>query len=244
MAATRRLSGVKTWALYYGTTRPAGLQAYDLAVVAPEGWDKPSVAALKSRGTVAMAYLPVLEQQKRAGSPAPSNVLVVDGKPMEQPLWHTWVLDPRHELTEERVLHMAEALVAQGFDGFFLDTVGDVENVRLLPARLRFLLVPAAARIVAALRHRYPDRPIIQNWGLGALLDLTQQHIDGVCWEDFPTGYPDAWQEQLALRLSALADQGLKVFALNQQPSETPPPLATRLGFCWYGAPSSYTLWR
>jgi len=237
-----RVAAAKNWALYYGAMRPEGLQECDLVVLAPEGWDPASIQRLKAGGASALAYLSVLEVPRQQGSPPPPHVLRVNGLPMAQEAWNTWILDPRREETRSRLLQIADTLVRQGYDGFFLDTAGDVEDGRI-PLRIRTLLLPATAVLVAALRERYPTLALVQNWGLGALLDLTRPHIDAVCWENFPVDDPDPWQEELALRLRRMAGTGLKVLALSAERPEKPPELAAQLGFPWYGAPGSYVEW-
>lgn len=241
--SNQRLARVKTWALYYGHGCPQGLLANDLVVVAPEAWNATGVREARRRGAIMVAYLSVLEVPRVPDTPPPANVLWVDGVAADQPAWGTWILDPRHPDTRARLLHAAGALAAVGFDGFFLDTIGDVEN-RLLPARLRSLIVPAAAGLVADLRSRFPEQVLVQNWALGATLDLTAPYLDGVCWEDFPLGYPLPWQESVAVRLRAVAGRGLTVLTLSSQAPAKLPMLAAQLGFPWYGAPGAYTAFR
>lgn len=235
-----RLSPLRTWALYYGDVQEPGLAEYDLVIVAPEAWDREAVARLQRRGTLVIGYLSVLEVPKRAGEPPPPHVLMVEGEPAQQTRWNNWILDPRAERARSHVAERARSMADCNFDGFFMDTLGDVESAHI-PLLLRSRLLPATAQLVGLLRKRYPDRLLIQNWGLGALLDLTVPFLDAVCWEDFPDGPPQAWEQSLADRLTGFAQQGLTVLALGTRQSERAPRWAGQLGFPWYGAPGSYT---
>lgn len=232
------LAGVRTWALYYGSARPEALAQYDLVVVDPAGWDRRSLYALRSKGIRVLAYLPVLEILVEVGEGPPDHVLRVNGAPALQREWGTWILDPRRPATGEGVRLQAERLTASGYDGFFLDTVGDVEDGRW-PADLRSLLIPAAAHLVAGLRRSFPRQLMVQNWGFGPLLDLTLPYLDGLCWEACPIELLLPWQHRLAERLRGVAARGTPIFALSSGRAE-PPAWVERMGFLWYGAPGAY----
>lgn len=237
--ASNRLQPLRTWALYYGAIQEPGLAEYDLAVVAPEAWDRAAVTGIQRRGTLMVGYLSVLEVPKRAGEPPPAHVLRVDGTPVEQTRWNNWILDPREEGTRRHLLERARAAAACNFDGFFLDTLGDTESAHI-PLLLRSRLLPAAAQLVELLRGRFPDLLLIQNWGLGALLDLTAPYLDAVCWEEFPDGPPQEWEQSLADRLTGFSRQGLTVLALGARAANRAPQWAGQLGFPWYGSPGTY----
>lgn len=234
-----RLSQIKHWALYYGTLNPPALSRYDLVVVAPQAWRGDALARLRAGGARVLAYLSVLEVPKGRREPPPANVLRVDGRAADQPTWSTWILDPRRAETAARVYDQALTLMGQGFDGLFLDTLGDVEDQRLPPG-LRSRLIPAVAHLVAGVRARIGGGLLVSNWGLGLLLDLTLPYVDAVCWEDFPMGPPAQWQVELAKRLAEVAAQGVGVLSLSLADSPRP-AWADELGLPWYGAPGSYT---
>lgn len=237
-----RLAFVKKWGLYYGCGRPAGLGECDLAVVAPEGWDRAAVAALRAGGTRVLAYISVLEVPRSADQPAPAGVLRNGAEPVVQAAWQNWVLDPRRPETADRLYRLAAVHAEAGYDGFFLDTVADVEGDPVPPA-MRPLLTPAAARLIAGLRERHPARLLVQNWGFGPMLALTLPYVDGICWEDFPTGAPQPWQTGLAQRLATVQRHGVRVLALSHRPADAAAAWAAQLGFPWYGAPGSYIEW-
>jgi hypothetical protein len=189
---------------------------------------------MQAQGTTLLAYLSMLEVPDET-----SAVLRIDGVPQQNRAWGNWILDPRHPETERRVLAAAAALRHDGWDGIFLDTLGILES----PALLTDLeLVPAAARLVAAIAAGWPGGVLVQNWGLGLLLPLTAPYLQGVCWEDFPHAQLAAGDPQftrLARRLQAWAAKGLHVLALNED--GTGGHVAEAWGFPWYGAPGAYT---
>jgi hypothetical protein len=233
-----RLGPVNSWALYYGMDRTVPLDQFDFVVVAPEAWDRVAIRQLQAGGTRVAAYLSMLEVPRATLVAAPADVLVIDGEPAYQVRWGNWILDPRRPGTAARIQALA-ANLADYYDGLFLDTMGDVESA-LLPRALCGRLLPATARLVADLRQRFPATALVQNWGLGALLNLTSPYLDGVCWEDFPTGPAQPWQSQLAMRMTEVARRGVQVLALSQNEEPESRQWAQELGFPWYGAPGSY----
>lgn len=235
------LSSVRSYALYYGWGGEEVLATYDLAIIAPEGHDADGLTRLRQHGTIALAYLGVLETPMHSEELMPEGTLTVDGKPWTNVAFGNWVLDPRSPATRRRVLRLGEEALALGCQGLFLDTLGDVEDPHLPPA-LRAQLLPAAASLVAELRRCLPAL-LVQNWGLQHLLPLTAPLLDGVCWEAFP--YRSIKADPLAhgaiRKLRQLQADGLRVLALNEGVPEEHEDygwartVATRCHFLWYG---------
>ena len=238
-----KLSTHTRYALYYGPGGPGLLDGYDLAILAPSGWSSEMRGTLQARGASLLAYLTVLEIP--AGGPPPPHVLRHQGRPLQNPAWGNWILDPRHPETLRRLLARVAALRTAGWDGLFLDTVADVESPEL-PLDLQAQLIPSAARLVAEVAASWPSAALVQNWGFGPLLPLTAPYLDGVCWESFPhdelaRGGP---VKALSQRLNAWSTaRNFRVFALNETTADPAQAVsvAGQWGFLWYAASGSYT---
>lgn len=237
-----RLKPFNSYAVYYGQAGEEILSRFDLAIVDPGGRSPAGVQRLKERGAAALAYVSALEVPRRPDTGPPGNVLIHNGRPASNEEFNNWVLDPRLPPTRRRFLDLAERALALGFDGIFVDTIGDVEDHRF-PPELSGELLPAAAWLVAETARQHPNCVLVQNWGLFGLLPLTVHHLDGVCWEDFPFRQigPLPSLHPGIRRLNSLQNRtSLRVLALNQgitDPSDRLRAVETaeRCGFIWYG---------
>ncbi len=256
---SRRLGDVRTFAVYYGTGGEDVLSTYDLAIVAAPGRDRERIAAIREKGTLILAYLSVLEAPlgepddvRRPGEAlvqeAPANVLTGPGGPVVNRQWRTWVLDPRHERTRDRFLGQAEDLLDRGYDGLFLDTMADLEDLPEAVAAGGLTgqaTIVEAARLVAEAAASF-GCAMVQNRGFRLLLPLTMPYLDGLCWESFPyrrIGLFPRRNRTIRSLQGAEGAAGLRVLALNewsetkvaQQEERSASRAARRCGFPWYG---------
>ena len=244
----RALRGMRSVAFYYGRGSEHVLTSFELAVVQPDNLKTEAVEYMRSKGTRVLGYMSVLEIPRNPHRPVPASALRVGGAPLAQAEFNNWILDPRHPLVRERAYSLAAHIAELGYDGVFLDTIGDVED-RRIPTELRSLLVPAAAHLVAGLAEDVGCGAIVQNWGLYDLLPFTAPYLDGVCWENFPYREigPLPVLHPGVRRLHAMQEQyGLTVIALNEgltvgRERELAQAAAERCDFIWYGT-ENYTL--
>jgi hypothetical protein len=234
------LQAVRSFALYYGCGGEKRLSAYDLVVISPEGRTADDLKRIRCRGTLALAYVSVLEVPQQSGQAPPPDVLLNAGIPQANAGFSNWILDPRSVAAQERVFGMAERLLALGYDGLFLDTMADLEDFPLTAA-LAAEVTPAAAWLVSELAVRYRCL-LVQNRGFHRLLALTAPHLDGVCWEAFPysrVGLVPGIHSGVRV-LQDLQPSGLRVLALNESirgriAHGVAGLVAKRCGFLWYG---------
>jgi hypothetical protein len=241
----RRLDAVRSFAVYYGRGGLDVLSTFDLLILEPLAWQAADLALLKNRGCLLVAYLSALEVP--ANGDPPAHLLRVNGQSVENRAYKNWILDPRATATRQRFLDKAATLLADGYDGLFIDTLADVEE-GYVPADIRDLLVPAAARLVAEVAHGHPDALLLQNRGLNYLFPRTACHLDGVLWEDFPFAHSllpvverESWERVAVLRQ---ADR-VRVLALNAglvpERQARARSIAAACGYPWYHA-DAYTL--
>lgn len=246
-----RFRKIKNFALYYGRGREKELGCFDLAVVESQGQDRQSVSRMQEAGALVLAYVSVIEvppwlaEFKMLG---PEDFLQNNGKIMTNQVWGTYLADicsPRwRNLLKNRVCRLLET----GYDGLFLDTIGDLEFIAL-PGRRRDSLVMAAVDFLRELREAYPRHLVVQNNGLGKVYRLSADLVDGVCWENPPFGSKDsaAWVQGMIARLRQLRQDKpeLQVFLLLEENEagaiEMARDVAAKNGFFLYVAPCGYT---
>lgn len=243
----------KNFALYYGFGRANELFQYDIAIIEPAGHTSESLRELKSTGTLAIAYLSVMELppwSEDNKNLETRDFLHVEGeKYVNKHFGNFWVdlRSPRWVgLLFEHVQYIIEVLK---YDGLFLDTVGYVESLELT-SELRAELFLAATKIISNIRKKYPDCILIQNCGLENLLKHTARYLDGVCWENppFNQAYCDDWVANI---IDALViekrDHNLQVLLLVEennliaQDFHLVEKVADEKKFLVYKAPSFYT---
>ncbi len=247
-----RILDPRSFVVYYGYGPLAGIEGFDLALLAPTGWSAGDLAALKGFGVTAIAYLSVLEATDAAYRQAglgPDDLLRVEGRPWRRQEFGTWVVHPRSERWRSHLARSAGALMAAGWDGLFLDTVGDVEDAAL-QGEVGWLL-PAVAELVHHVRLAAPSAWIVQNNGVWLLLPLVVNDIDGVCWETSVEMAASGPFAEAALRSLTLAKNRYRIAPLllgsvDSGPDEGPATrvlhdLARRFGFRCYIAPGTYT---
>ncbi len=226
-----------------------------MAVLEPRGWSPAAVARLRGRGVRVLAYLSVLELPQweiPATGLGSESFLHVQGAPWFRPEYDTVVVDPRVPSWRRYLEGRALAFVSAGWDGLFLDGLGDLEDP-VLDGQLGVLL-PAAATLVGGLRQITAGRLLVVNNGIWSVLPWIAPHLDAVCWEvaEAPTAVDD---RHIGAALEALAaaavGHGVGRWLLTAVAPDRPDAarrasaftaFAAAQGFVAYVAPGDYAL--
>lgn len=221
-----KFAAAKNYALYYGVGREEELSRFDVVIVEPAGQSGTSVRKMQDSGTLVLAYLSVMEihpstpEMKLLKS---SDILIQDGCPLMNQEYGNYLVDLRSNRWVGLLLHRAGRLITHlGYDGLFLDTIGDVESSDY-GSDLRDSLLLAAANIVRQLRAVFPGEIIVQNCGLEKLCSLTSGFINGICWENPPFEIEASrpWIKAIVARLENLRESyGLKILLLLENSNE------------------------
>lgn len=248
------MAKARNYVLYYGHGREEELSSYDLAVVEPSGHDTDSIQRLKDNGTLVLAYISVMEIQiwsQEFGLLKDNDFLEVNGQKLMNCDYGTYIMDLTSDRWRSLLLHKAgQLLVLFGYDGLFLDTIGDVE-MPAIPAHIQTIQMSAAVDLLGILRKIFPDSLIIQNNGLEKLCLHTADLIDGICWENPPFAKKESitWAESIVMRLETLkTSRSLSILLLTEVNSDTATiknsELCSRIssekGFLFYCAPEGY----
>lgn len=240
----------KNYAVYYGINGENILASYDFAVVEPCGHSSEGITKLKAGGTIVLAYMSVMEIH-------PSNPefrLVMgdilkggSGEAMNRE-YGTYILDMGSKKWNDLLLHKTLQLCFKhGYDGVFMDTIGDVDTDHI-PAEVRRGQLVHAVNFVRTLRNILPDRIIVQNNGIGELCIYTAGYIDGICWEGIRIGDRKLkrYNDETIHRLRSLKNENnIKIMMLTENISKDEylkdiHKIAGENGFLFYNASRGY----
>ncbi|MFC0215189.1 endo alpha-1,4 polygalactosaminidase [Paenibacillus chartarius] len=255
MNGRARMKEASTFALYYGVGRVEELSRFDLAIVEPAGQSENEIRELKRSGTLPAAYVSVME----IADYDPMFRLLNDedflsdsgGQRVCNEQFGTYMLDLTSPRWQGLLFHrIGSLLVKSGYEGIFLDTIGNVELHRL-PAERQLEQLHAAAHMVRQLRERFPEAVLIQNNGLHQLGEMTCRWLDGICWENpnFVAADSMEWSMDTLERLTAFAEgSGVRVLLLIElygnedsvRNETTVRKAAESRNFMVYGAPPQY----
>lgn len=243
----------RSYAVYYGKGPVAGLETYDIAILEPQGWTTPHLRQLQKEQVSALAYISVLEvpdwRIPETGL-KDQDFVTIDGAPWRKEPFGNRVARPDSPVWRGYLARHLDALYRAGWDGLFLDTLGDVEDEVLL-ARAEWLL-PATADLVRHIARAFPDRPIVANNGLWRVVPLIADYIHGVCWEGdlTPEVLKQPWAQAMIDFLGRAAQQRHWVnLMLGHIPGTSLSSAqkllrfsedADRYGFLPYAAPGNY----
>lgn len=199
--------------IYYGSGAWDRLIQYDAVVLEPGHRSKEEIQAMRDRGTMVLAYVSVMEvhdehplrtflsEDMYMRKETPPYDFIVQASyqnrlvGLDLPNWRGLLLR-----------HIGQLLTREGYDGVFLDTVGDVE-MDVISNQLQ--QIEGATLLVEQIRRVFPDTIIVQNNGLELLCDYTAPFVDGITWENPPIHLPESkqWVKVIAEKLNYLRVQ-------------------------------------
>lgn len=198
---------ITNYALYYGTGKTEVMSVYDAAIVEPRGQNKEGIKAMQQSGTLAIAYISVMEISETDSDYLllkDEDFLKINGCPLINENYNTHLVDLRSRRWVSILMHnIGNLILNYNYDGVFLDTIGDIEHFAI-PDLLQNQLCMEAVKVIGKIRELYGDIVIIQNNGLNYLLDYSWKLIDGVCWENprFPDKNAAEWTKTVIDKLS------------------------------------------
>lgn len=245
-----RFHNIDDYILYYGCGGEQELSVWNMAVVEPSGHDRDGIMKLKQNGTIVIAYLSVMEIHPSDPDFAVinDNLMKYGSELIKNDVFGTYLVDMGSCIWNEFLIHKALKLcLKDGYDGVFLDTIGDVET-SLVPAALRRFQLIHAVNFVKTLRDRLPDKILVQNNGIEELYMYTSDYIDGCCWEgpDFFDSSRKQYNACILKALESMNAEGLRILMLtqnirNEEQIEYIRRLSKDRGFIYYNASCGYT---
>lgn len=201
---------IDKFSIFYGQGGMDRLVRYDAVVVEPANRTSEEIQALHDSGALVLAYVSVMEvhtEHPLAADINEADFLRREKEPFDYIMQTTYnnrlvdLCSPRWQGLLLR--HVGELITRHGYDGVFLDTIGDVEMPEM-PRPMQ--QIEAATFLVEQMRKWFPDAILIQNNGLEVLCMQTAEFLDAICWENPPIDIPDSrrWVHAVAQRLVQL----------------------------------------
>lgn len=242
MSRRDRLLAAQNYVLYYGQGRAQELARFDLAIVEPLGQNPQTIQDIRDSGTLVCAYLSVVEFNEHLPlfhMLRPGDYLTSAGQPLFNKQYGNYLADLCSPRWRGLLLYQAgQLLLNTGYDGLFLDTIGDVEDPFLAP-ELRQSQLRAATEVIELIRRTFPEHILIQNNGLEKLCLCTAGMVDAFCWENPPLdrGEGDEWASSIWNRLLDFQENlQTKILLLTQEKAYNAPDN----GFLYYCAARDY----
>lgn len=185
--AARSIPAGAAWSVYYGSTAPPDTFAPYTVVVLDPNYPFP-LTDLTARGATTLGYVSVGEFSttgRFAAALTERSALV-----SENPNWPgSFVADLRQPSWRRYIVEtVTPQVVGQGFTGLFLDTLDSALHLETLDSERYRGMRQAAASLVASIRARHGDIPIMMNRGYPILGEVAP-FIDAVLAESLVTTY-------------------------------------------------------
>ena len=247
MNRKERLRCARNYCVFYGSSRVEQLSQYELVILEPLGHSAEEIKQLKDSGTLVVAYLSVMEvprESEQCNLLDEDDFLKANNQFLMNSAYDTYLVDIRSKKWNAILEQTISQLINNsGYDGIFLDTIGDAEWDEI-PIESRYSILWAAVNFVQRTRARFDENILIQNNGLGILCEYTSPYIDGICWENPKfTGREDCrWSKAVVKRLQGLRKRyKLKILFLVEGKCDFSFKIAKKNGFLLYNAPFQYT---
>lgn len=236
-----RLRHARNYAVYYGSGKEERLSAYDIAIVEPAGHNSNGIQALKSKGTLTLAYVSVLETNPSLPLYPllkEEDFIAYNGRPFLNEEYQNRIVKLYSQRWQSLLVHhVGQLLFHQGYDGIFLDTLADLEYMRF-SAQDYERSVCAAVNLLRELRERFEPFVFVQNNGYQRVHQHTAAFLDGICCENpLHPEQQTATKEKIGAlesQLLHLSRQDLHIFMLLNRPDDRIRRLAEKNTFCFY----------
>lgn len=175
------------WLAYYSDkAHSTAFTDYSLLVL--DSKFHPQLRPLSDRGKTLLGYLSlgeVEEYRDYFGDVKAEGILLHENKHWKG----SYYLDVRDTRWTKRVIEsLIPAILRQGFDGLFLDTLDNPLELNRKHPKKYAAMTAAAARLVRTIRRHYPTIKIMMNRAY-EILPLVERHIDIVLGESVYSDY-------------------------------------------------------
>ncbi len=239
------LSEAKNFAVYYGRDNIDRLKGFDILVVESAAWNKNSLSMLKHKNKLVIAYLSMIEVSVDSsffGLLNEEDFIKHNKKILVNEEYNTCLASLKSDKWKAILCEQFRNLLNEGYDGLFLDTLGDIIHFEM-ESRLKNELIMEASSFLLKLKTLFPDHILIQNNGL-EIANYTSLYLDAICWENPPLSGKKLtrWSKSIVKYLSGLQkERDMKILALTENYTvDIVKRFAEKKGFLHYNAPKGY----
>lgn len=211
MDRRKKFKDVKNFAIYYGYGMEEKLHKYDVAIIESRGHTPEGLKIIKASKTLALGYISIIEispSDSRFRYLKDEDFIKSNGKTEINSIYGNYLVDIRSKRWQDILIHECGRLIeGLGYDGLFLDTIGNVESPNLIK-EYGNSLINESILFLNRLRTRYPDHILIQNNAVEKLIYYTSGIVDGICWENPPVGMRNSrlWMDEIISRLNIVKE--------------------------------------
>jgi len=180
----------RSTALFYADALPVALLAqFDRVVLEPDNTDAAERRAVARDGAALFAYLSIGEVgPARAWGASVEDDWVLG----RNEAWDSCVMDLRHPGWADHVVDRVDALMADGYDGLFLDTMDSFSLHARTPVA-RATQAAGLAALIERIVQRHPDIRLIANRGF-EVLDAVGEHLEALAAESLYASWDNVAQ--------------------------------------------------
>ncbi len=230
--------------VYYGKNDAVKINGCDIVIVEPLALKQEDIRMLKDQNSYVFGYLSMMEADLSSGGTdfldnggylRNSSGIIVNEK------YNTVLADLQSQTWQQKLMVQVKELHEKGFDGLFLDTLGDILYFDIEP-RQKNRLILSAVDVLSGMKENHPDLLLIQNNAI-EISNYTLDCIDALCWE-----YPalkcgqTAWTRSIFKYLNMIRkNKKIPVIVLcDNMKSRAVKRKCKRYGFIFYNAPKDY----
>ncbi|WNQ10948.1 endo alpha-1,4 polygalactosaminidase [Paenibacillus aurantius] len=248
------LEGITSYKIFYGTpTRNVldQMKNYQMVIVEPLNYTKEQITQIRKNGTKVMGYINSMEVDKWnkafLSKMRESDFAHRGGERVYFEEWDSYLTNIASSHYQQLLIdEIRMQITDKGLDGVFFDTVGDIDDQYYdRPAQMA-AQQQAMADFFREVKKQNPALPLIQNWGIGTLLDYTAPYVDGFMWESFDYGtiQKDDWAQEQIQALKALQKRyPITVFTVSFTSKAKSTSYSRSLGLVPYHAAKEYVRW-
>lgn len=251
--AKNPLSGVSNYKIYYDAPTPElieSMKGYDLVIVESTYYDAEMVDEIQESGTKVYGYISVMEaanwNQEYMSKFKEEAFYKRDGERVHYAEWDSYLMDISNGHYREVLLaETREQVIDKGFDGVFLDTVGDIDNEFWNDPEELANQREGLVKYLEVLKNE-EQISTIQNWGFDTLKTTSVDLVDGIMWEGFTKSVVgnDDWAQDRIAELKAFEASGqVEVLTVSTDRSEENDAYAKSHGFVHYTDKEGYNVW-
>lgn len=171
---------IDNYAVYYGYDEAERLGEYDLVIVEPSGQDEKSLSFLKENNTLVIAYVSILEISEEYPEfkyLKDEDFITINGKRIVNSEFNNYLVNLNSKRYVSMLIHkIGDLILNKGYQGIFLDTVGDIE-FEVIPEFIRKELIDELVKLLEIIKGMFPKCIIIQNNGT-SIIKYTIEYVD------------------------------------------------------------------
>ncbi|QOR66397.1 endo alpha-1,4 polygalactosaminidase [Cytobacillus suaedae] len=187
------LKEVSDYKVYYGAVNDEIIEelgSLDLAIIEPHQFTQEQADRINRTKAITLGYISIMElemwNKEFVAKVNESDYYYVNNEKVLVPAWNTYIMDISNPHYRQIIMEeIEEEIIAKGFQGIFLDTVGDIDDYFKDKPKDQEVLRKGYVTLLKEIKRKYPKLILAQNWGFDTYKTSSFPYIDGIFWEDF-----------------------------------------------------------